>query len=169
MIPSYRKIIQHVWKRSLQIYIRNKFHKKLKKCDILIDKRINKYLINIKPTAAKLSALIRIHIGNEPIRPAVNNTQAPFYKIAQILNNSLNDLINLPYIYIFIYTTKNPYEIAQELNNIQISKRNWTITLDLKDLFVNLAVQNILHITKFWLNKHNNINTITEPNLYLLK
>jgi hypothetical protein len=98
----------------------------IQKCDIMIDKRVHKYLINIKPTAAKRSALIRIHIGNEPLRPAVNNTQAPFYKIAQNLNNSLNDLINLSYIYIyiFIYTTKNPYEIAQELNNIQISKRN---------------------------------------------
>jgi len=43
------------------------------------------------------------------------------------------------------------------------------ITLDIKDLYVNLPVQNILHITKFWLNEHNNINTITEQTLYLLK
>jgi hypothetical protein len=43
------------------------------------------------------------------------------------------------------------------------------IALDMKDLYVNLPAQNILHITKFWLNKHNNINTITEETLYLLK
>jgi len=43
------------------------------------------------------------------------------------------------------------------------------ITLDIKDLYVNLPIQNILHITKFWLNKHNNSNMITEQTLYLLK
>jgi len=43
------------------------------------------------------------------------------------------------------------------------------ITLNIKDLHVNLLIQNILHITKFWLNKHNNISTITEQTLYLLK
>jgi hypothetical protein len=43
------------------------------------------------------------------------------------------------------------------------------ITLDIKDLYVNLPIQSILQITKFWLNKHNNINTITEQTLHLLK
>jgi hypothetical protein len=119
---------------------------------------MNKYLINIKLTAAKLNALIKIHKEKEPIRPVMNNTQAPAYKIAKYLNKRLNDLVNLQYM----YTTKNAYEIAQELNYIQISKHNRVISLDIKELYVNLAVQNILHITKFWLNKHNNINTITE-------
>jgi len=137
----------------------------IKKCDMLIDKHINKYLVNIKPTAPKLNALIKIHKENEPIRPVINNKQVPSYKIYKYLNKRLNNLTNLPYT----YTTKNSYEIGQELNNIQINKHNRMITLDIKDLYVNLPVQNILHITKFWLNKHNNVNMITEQNLYLLK
>ena len=43
------------------------------------------------------------------------------------------------------------------------------ITLDIKDLHVNLPIQNILHITKVWLNKHNNISTMTEQTLNILK
>jgi len=43
------------------------------------------------------------------------------------------------------------------------------ITKDIKDLYVNLPIQNILRITKFWLNKHNIDNTITEEALHLLK
>jgi hypothetical protein len=42
------------------------------------------------------------------------------------------------------------------------------ITLDIKDWYVNLSTQNILHITKFSLNKHNKNNTITEQTLRLL-
>jgi hypothetical protein len=131
----------------------------------MIDKHINIYLVNIKPTAPTLNALIKTHKENEPIRPVVNNTQAPSYKIAKYLNKRLYDLINLPYT----YATKNSCEIAQELNNTEISKQSRMITLDIKDLYVNLPVQNILHITKFWLYKHNNSNTITEQTLYLLK
>jgi len=67
-----------------------------------------------------------------------------------------------------VYATKNSYEIAQELNNSQINKHSRMITLDMKHLYVNLTIQNILHITKFWLDKHNN-NTITEQTLHLLK
>jgi hypothetical protein len=81
----------------------------IKKCDILIEKRINNYLIIIKPKAPKLSALIKINKVNEPIRSVVNNTQAPSYKIAKYLNKRLNDIINLP----CMYNTKNLYEIAQ--------------------------------------------------------
>jgi hypothetical protein len=34
---------------------------------------------------------------------------------------------------------------------------------------VNLPIQNILSITKFWLNKHNCDSTTTEQTLYLLE
>jgi hypothetical protein len=33
------------------------------------------------------------------------------------------------------------------------------ITLDIKDLYVNLPIQGILHTTKFWLSRNNNTNT----------
>jgi len=52
----------------------------------MIDKRINKYLVSIRPTALKLNALIKIHKENEPVRPVVNNTKASSYKIAKYLN-----------------------------------------------------------------------------------
>ena len=43
------------------------------------------------------------------------------------------------------------------------------ITLDIKELNVNFPIPSILHITKCWLNKHNNGNAIRERALYLLK
>ena len=67
------------------------------------------------------------------------------HHLTKSLNTSIKGLINLPYM----YTTKNSYEIALELNNIQISKHNRMIILDIKDLYVNLPIQNILNITNF--------------------
>jgi hypothetical protein len=43
------------------------------------------------------------------------------------------------------------------------------ITLDIKDLYVNLPTKNLLHITEFWLNGCNHDPVTTEHILYLLK
>jgi hypothetical protein len=43
------------------------------------------------------------------------------------------------------------------------------ITLDIKDLYVNLPTKNILHITEIWLNRRNHDPVITEKVPYLLK
>ena len=51
-------------------------------------------------------------------------------------------------------------EVAQDLHNIQIRNQHKILTLDIEDLYVNLPIQNIVSITKFWLHKHNNQHTI---------
>jgi len=158
--------ITHLNKDPTDLY-QNHIQQAIKKCNMLTDKHIHKHLINIKPMAPRLNAYIQVktHKANEPIRPVMNSTHTPAHKIAKYLNKKLKNLICLPYT----YTTKNSYKIAQELNNIQINEHNKIINLDIKDLYVNLPIQNILHITKFWLKKYNKTNTITEQTLYLLE
>jgi len=58
----------------------------IQRCNLLVDKKMYKYLTNIKPMAPKLNIYIKTHKDNEPIRPVINNTQAPSYKIAKHLN-----------------------------------------------------------------------------------
>ena len=90
---TYQKHIQHA----------------IQKCNTLIGKHTEKYLINIKP---KLIVYIKTHKENEPINLVVNNIHAPSYKTAKYLNRKLNSLINLPHT----DTTKNAYEVAEELH-----------------------------------------------------
>jgi hypothetical protein len=68
----------------------------MQKCEDLIKKNKGKYLLNIKLTAPKINAYIKTHKENEPIRPVIDNTQAPSYKIAKFLNNKIKAYINLP-------------------------------------------------------------------------
>ena len=71
---------------------------------------------------------------------------------------------------LFIYTTKkNTQEVAEELKIIHFDDNMKIITLDIKDLYVNLPIQGILQTTKFWLNKHNNTSTTIEQILKLLE
>jgi thermostable 8-oxoguanine DNA glycosylase len=60
----------------------------LQKCSTLVEKNKHKYLMNIKPAAPRLNAYIKTHKQDEPIRPVVNNIQAPSYKSAKFLNKS---------------------------------------------------------------------------------
>lgn len=69
----------------------------------------------------------------------------------------------------FTYTTKNSNEVVQELNNIHITSHHKMTTLDIKHLYVNLPIQNIINITKFWLNKKNNETTIIKQTLNHIK
>ena len=132
-------------------------------CNTIIDKNQHKYLLQIKPTVPALKALIKILKDNETIRPVINNIQTPSYKLSKHLNKKLNQMILLPYTYV----TRNSNEVVQDLHNIQIKNQHKMLTLDIKDLYVNLSIQNIVSITKFWLNKHNNQHIIITQTLEL--
>ena len=60
-------------------------------------------------------------------------------------------------------------EVVQDLSNIWINNQHKITTLDIKDLYANLLVWNIICITKFWLDKYNNQNAITKQILELIK
>ena len=58
--------------------------------------------------------------------------------------------------------------MARDLHNIQINDNYKTISLDIKDLYISLQVQNILNITKFWLKANNQNQAIIDDILHLL-
>ena len=99
----------------------DQFHKQiqqaLQRCNTLVKKIRHKFLLNIKPTAPQLNAYIKTHKEGEPIRPVINNRQVPSYKTAKFLNKKLLGLMDMPNI----YNTKNSYEVARDLHNIEIN------------------------------------------------
>ena len=156
--------ITHLNKDSTDFY-QKQIQQALQKCDALIEKGKHKYLMNIRPTAPNLNAYIKTHKEDQPIRPVINNMQVPSYKAAKFLTKKLRNLICLPNT----YNIKNSLELAIELNNIQINENNRIITLDIKDLYINLPTKNILCITEFWLNKGNQDWVTIHQTLYFLE
>jgi len=71
----------------------------LQKSNLIIDKKNQKFLMNIKPTAPRLNVYIKTHKEGGPIRPVIDNTPAPAYKMARHINKKLQNLLNLPNIY----------------------------------------------------------------------
>ena len=122
--------------KDLKESFQKQIQQTMQKCNTIIDKTNKKYLLQIKPIAPVLNALIKLHKDNKPIRPVINNIQTPSYKPAKYLNKKLNQLVQLPYT----YATRNSNEVAQALHRIQINEHK-IIILDIKDLYVNLPIK----------------------------
>ena len=116
------------------------------------------YLTNIQPKAPKLNAYVKTHKESMPIRPAVNNTQAPPHRITKFINTKLQNLELLPNT----HNIRNYKERAEEISKLHINQNMRLITLDIKDRYTNLPTQGIIRATKFWL--HRNINSNEENN-----
>jgi len=56
-------------------------------------------MLNIRPTAPRINAYIKTHKDNNPIRPVIDNTQAPSYKIANFLDRRIKEYVSLPNTY----------------------------------------------------------------------
>ena len=60
--------------------------KTLKHSDLIVNKKQKKYLTQKKPQPPDLRAQIKLHKPSQPIRPVVNNRNAPAYKISKLQN-----------------------------------------------------------------------------------
>jgi hypothetical protein len=76
------------------------------------------------------------------------------YGKARYINKSLQDVIALPYT----YNTKSLQEITEDIIKQQINEHIPIITLDIKDMYVNLPIKGIIQTAHFWLNKNNKNN-----------
>jgi hypothetical protein len=104
--------------------------------------------------APQLKVCLKTHKNDQPIRPVINNIQAPSYKVARFMNKKLLELFSLPYE----YNVENSKQVAEELTELQINEHMRLITLDIKDMYVNLPTTGIIQTANFWLNKHNSNN-----------
>jgi len=127
----------------------------IKKNTLEIKGQQHKYLPNIKPEHPKLNIHIKTHKQNQPIRPVINNTPAPAYKLAKHMNTKLQQLLNLPNT----YNIKHIQDIAEDLRNIRIKETDRIVTLDISDLYINLPINGVLNATKHWLQMNNNEGT----------
>ena len=107
------------------------------------------------PTPPTVNALLKLHKPNVPIRPVVNNKNAPCYKIAKKLNKILNHNLHLDNQ----YTATNSNSAVTKL---KISPNHRLLTLDIKDLYVNIPIRENIKITKNKLLKNSDTQTTNQ-------
>ena len=136
----------------------------LKQFDQIISKQQIKYLIQRKPQPPTLKAQIKIHKPNNPIRPVVNNINAPTYKLTKLLTKTLNEYLHLKYQ----YNVKDSITLAHDLKKLTTVEHHKMITFDIKDLYVNIQIKDTIKITEDMLSEQN-IEPIKQQIVILLK
>jgi len=111
-----------------------------------------------------LKAQLKLHKPNISIRPVLNNRAAPSYKIAKKLNNILKQHLNLGNS----YTVENSTKLANDLSKITLKDSYRLITLDIKELYVNIPIQETLQTARSQLLKHND-RTFMDQLCFLLE
>jgi hypothetical protein len=125
--------------------------KTLRQCNLIVEKPKIKYLTQKKPSPRTLRAQLILHKPNSLIRPVINNMKDPTYKIPRHLVRILNKHLTLNHHYNVVNSTN----LANDLTNLKINKIHKLITYDIKDLSVNIPIQETLTITKSRLLKSN--------------
>jgi len=85
-----------------------------------------------KPQPPILKAQIKLHKPGNPIRPVINNINAPTYKIAKHLIEIINRHIHLSNQ----YNVKNSTTLAHDLTKLKTNENHRIMTYDIKDLYV---------------------------------
>jgi hypothetical protein len=93
---------------------------------------------------------LKLHKPHIPVRPVINNTQAPTYKVAKHLTKILDNFLTLNNY----YNVTNSTELATDLVKLHINENHRLITFDIQDWFVNIPIQETLQITKSLLLKN---------------
>jgi hypothetical protein len=93
-----------------------------------------------------------------PIRPAVNNKNAPTHKIVNKLNHIFKSQIQLSKKYVVEYLIM----LDHNLKILEISDNHKRLTLDIKHLYVKIPIDEILDITKTHLTIHNDPQTTNQ-------
>jgi len=88
----------------------------------------------------------------------ISNIHAPSYKATKRLNKILQQHLNLDNH----YTVVNSTTLAQDLTRLNINCKHRLITLDIKDLYVNIPIAETIDTITTQSLKHNNPETTTQ-------
>jgi len=99
-----------------------------------------------------------MHKAGNPIRPVINNRNDPSYKATKKLNKILQQHLNLDNHHTIINSTT----LAQDLTKLNINTKHRLITMDIKDLYVNIPITETTDITKTPMLKHNEPEIATQ-------
>jgi hypothetical protein len=110
-------------------------------------------------------AKIKRHKPEAPIRPIINNTNAPTHKLAKHINQKLNTLINLKYEYNITNTT----HFTNNISKLKLNSDHKLLTMDIKDLYINIPINDTLYITNNLLKLNHTDKAITREIMAILE
>jgi len=105
-----------------------------------------------------LKAQLKLHKEGIPIRPVINNRTAPAYKLAKYMTKILDQHTTLDNQ----YNITNSTNLANDLIKLEITDTHKLISFDIKDLCVNIPIQETINIAQKRMVKNNDPQKIKQ-------
>jgi hypothetical protein len=109
----------------------------------------------MNPTAPNLHATIKLHKHNIPIRTIINWTNAPAYKLVELLSKTLHSYLQLPYT----HNVQNYVHLMTDPQTTELNKDMRLCSFDIENMYTNIPKIDIINI----------INTIIKTTKKLIK
>lgn len=114
--------------------------KTIKTCPIIIPPSEKWKYTNMNPCSPTIRGLIKIHKADAPIRPIINWTKAPAYRLAKLCTDRLSTELHLPYS----FNIRNSVQLMQEIQDI--CPYNSTLrlaSLDITNMYTNIPTKEL--------------------------
>ena len=145
----------------------------INKSEHVIPKNMKQYLKHIKPQAPTLNALPKIHKPNIPIRPLINYTTSPAYKLSKHMDKIIRSHITFKNH----SAVRDTIHLVETIKNTHIPHNSTLASFDITNLYTNIPIAETLEILENMLKQNNtpqhtineiiNItNTITKQNYF---
>jgi hypothetical protein len=118
-----------------------------------LNHRQKKILVQKKPSRLTLKAQLQLHKNDIPKHPVISNMKSPTYKISNHLVRMLSKHLNNH------YNVVNSTNLANDLTKLKMNENHKLIAYDIKDLYVNILIEETLTFTKSMLLKNNDTQT----------
>ena len=100
--------------------------------------------VSLNPHIPTLKGVLKVHKDGTPIRPIVDYTQAPAYKLAKKLTNILKTHIPLPNA----FNIQNSVQLMRDISEIPFVPELKLASLDISDMYSNIPtgeLENIIY------------------------
>ena len=101
---------------------------------------------------------MKIHKEDMPIRPVVNYTQAPAYKLAKKLSDILETYVPLPYV----YNIQNSLHLMKDISDIPVTPGLQLVSLDISDMYSNIPTNELEYIIQILCQQQDIDITLTQ-------
>lgn len=115
----------------------------------------------INPKAPLLHGLPKVHKENTPIRPLVDYTTSPTYKVAKMLREHI--------VLVNSFSLKNSYDLIDKTKDIKVLQHHTLASFDMVNLYTNVPVPDTLDIVEKHLNNSNLLPEAVNEFMSLLK
>ena len=130
--------------KGLQKELRNSINE----CHQILQNDIKWEYINLNPSSPTIIGLIKIYSVDSPVRPIVNWTNVPAYKLAKTLSKYFEIHIPLPHI----FNVKNTIQLMKDLHEIPFDKDLKLVSFDITNMCSNVPVNEQIKIIELICN-----------------